>query len=112
MIIYYSVPEIWRVTDVIVIFSVWAIFCPFLLPPPPNSPKNQNEKKKCVEISLFYTSVPKIMIICYTCLRLTDVIVFFHFGLFFVLLQPKKSKFKKNEKNPWRYHYFIQVDYK
>ena len=46
MIIYYSVPEIWRVTDVIVIFSVWAIFCPFLLPPPPNSPKNQNEKKK------------------------------------------------------------------
>ena len=29
MIICYTVPKIWRVTDVIVTFSFWAIFCPF-----------------------------------------------------------------------------------
>ena len=41
------------------------------------------------------------MIICYTVpdiWRVTDVIVIFHFGLFFAFLQPKKSKLKKNEK--------------
>ena len=34
---------------------------------------------------------------------MTDVIVISHFGLFFALLppeQPKKSKFRKNEKKP------------
>ena len=35
----YTVSEIWRVTNIIVIFSFWAIFCPFTLL---NSPKNQN----------------------------------------------------------------------
>ena len=37
MIICYTVPEIWRVTDVIVIFHFWLFFASF----PPNSPKNQ-----------------------------------------------------------------------
>ena len=36
MIICYTVPEIWRMTDVIVIFH-WGYFLPFY---PPNSPKN------------------------------------------------------------------------
>ena len=48
-------------------------------------------KKKHWEISLFYTSVPKIMIICYTVREvwcMTDVIVNFHFGLFFAPLPP------------------------
>ena len=43
-------------------FSFWVIFLPFSLP---NSPKNQNLKKnekKCLEISLLYICVPKIMI--------------------------------------------------
>ena len=46
----------------------------------------------------FNNSVPKIMIICYTVpeiWHITDVIVFFHFGLFFALYlpnSPKKSK--------------------
>ena len=44
MIICYTVPEIWRVTHEIIIFSFWAIFCP-LTPPLPNSPKNENFKK-------------------------------------------------------------------
>ena len=41
--------------------NFWTVFCP-------NNPKNQNfEKlKKPLEISSFYKSVPKFMIICYT----------------------------------------------
>ena len=45
-------------------FSFWTILA--LLPP--NSPKNENFKKmkKHLEMSSFYTSLPKIVIICYT----------------------------------------------
>ena len=46
-------------------FSFWAIFCPFTPPPlPPNSPKIKISKKwkKILEISSFYTCVPKVMI--------------------------------------------------
>ena len=49
------------------------------------------------------------MIICYIVPKIwcmTDIVIF-HFGPFF----PKKSKFK-NEKNPWRYDYFTQVNQK
>ena len=52
---------------------------------------NKNE-----EISLFYTSVPKIMIIGYAFRELwhvTDVIVIFHFGVF----QKKKKKIRKRK---------------
>ena len=38
---------------------------------------------------------------------MTNVIVIFHFELFFALIppyQPKKWKFHKNGKKPWRYH--------
>ena len=42
MIICYTVPEIWRVMDVIVIFYFWLFFLPFS---PPNNPKNKNFKK-------------------------------------------------------------------
>ena len=56
---------------------------------------------KTLEIWSFYTSVPKIMIICYTVpeiWHLTDVIVIFHFGLFFVLLPPNSPKNKNFKK--------------
>ena len=46
--------------------SFWTIFCPF---PPLTIQKIKNwkkMKKKIVKVSLFYTSVPKIMIINYT----------------------------------------------
>ena len=94
-------------------FSFWAIFCPF----DPNSPKNKNFEgmKKHLEISSFYTSVPKIMIICHTVPEIwcvTGVIVIFHFGLFFALLHPcspKNKNFKKMKKNPRRFHHFIHV---
>ena len=58
-----TAPEIWRATDVIFIFHFGLFFT--LLPI--KSLKNENVKKmkKCLEKS-FYTSVPKIMIICYT----------------------------------------------
>ena len=92
-------------------FWFWAIFCPFTYPPPPHpSPPNLPKKlkisknwKKPLEISSFYTSITKIMITCYTVPEIwhvTDVIVIFHFRLFFALLPPKKSKFQKMKKTP------------
>ena len=42
MIIYYTVPEIWRVTDLIVVFHFGLFFVLLPTDPPPNSPKNQN----------------------------------------------------------------------
>ena len=96
MITCYTVPDIWCMLDVIVFHLGY--FLPFY---PPNSPKNKNLKKH-LEISSFYTSVPKIMIICYTILKIwcvKDVIVVFHSGHFFTLLpppnSPKNGNFKK-----------------
>ena len=71
-------------------FSFWTIFCPFT-PLTAQKMKISKKWKKSLEISSFYTSVPKIMIICYTVPEIwhvTDVIVIFHFGLFFALLPP------------------------
>ena len=67
-------------------------------------------KKKHLEVSTLTTSVPKIMITCYTvpeiwCAR--DVIVIIHFGLIFAFLlplplpnSPKNENFKTMEKTP------------
>ena len=87
MIICYTVPEIWYMTDVI-FFPFWAIFHPFY---PLTAPKMKISQKwkEHLEIS-FYTSELKIMIICYTVpdiLCVTDVIIF-HFGLSFAILPP------------------------
>ena len=60
------------------------------LPAYPLNQENQNFlEKKHLEISSFYASLPKIMIICYTVpeiWRMTDVIVIFYLGVFFALL--------------------------
>ena len=56
-------------------FSFWAIFCPFT----------------SLTAQKIITKKTKIMIICYTVPEIwcvTDVIVIFHFGLFFALLPP------------------------
>ena len=77
-------------------FSFWAIFCPFT-PLTAWKMKISKKWKKHLEISSFYTSVPKIMIICYTVpeiWHMTDVIVIFHFGLFFALLPLMAQKIK------------------
>ena len=67
-------------------FSFWAIFSPFI-PLTARKIKIKKKRKKRLEISSVYTSVPNI--ISYTVpeiWRMTDVIVIFHFGLFFALL--------------------------
>ena len=64
------------------------------------------QKQKHLEISLFYTSVPKIVIICYTVpaiWRVMDVI-FFILGYFFCPFTPlttQKIKILKNWTNSW-----------
>ena len=70
--------------------------------------------KKHLEISSFYISLPKIMIICNTVPEIWHVadVIIFHFGLFFVLLQPKKIKISKKWKNSWRYYHFTHVQQK
>ena len=88
-------------------FSFWAIFCPFTSLTAQKI-KISKKWKNISEMSSIYTSLPKIMIICYTVReiwRVTDVTIIFHLGLFFVLSPPsqsKKWKFKKNEKKAWR----------
>ena len=75
--------------------SSWTIFCLFT---PLTAQKIKISKTwKHLERSSFYTSVRKIMIICHAVPEIwhvTYVIVIFHLGLIFALLQPKKSKSK------------------
>ena len=73
----------------IFLFSFSAIFCPSTPLTPQTMKISKKKKKKGLEITSFYTRVPKIMIICYTVPKIwhkTNVIVVFHFGLFFALL--------------------------
>ena len=77
--------EKWQVTDVIVIFHFGVFFALLLA----WKMKISQKWKNCLEISSFYTSVPQLTIIWYTVpeiWQVTDVIVIFHFGLFFALL--------------------------
>ena len=83
-------------------FSFWTIFCPFT---PLTAHKISKKWKKHLEISSFYTIVPKIMIIGYTVpevWHVTDVIVIFSVWAIFCPFTPltaHKIKFSKNEKN-------------
>ena len=91
----------------------WTAFCRFT-PLATWKIKILKNWKKLMEISSFYTSISKIIIICYTVLeiwRMTDVIIF-HFGPLFCTFTPlttRKMKFKRDEQSTWRYHYFPQV---
>ena len=58
MIISYTVREIWHMTDIIVIFHLGLFFALLLAP----KMKISKKWKKRLEISSFYTCVPKIMI--------------------------------------------------
>ena len=69
--------------------SFWASFCPFSPLTTQKIKILKKWKKTPGEISSFYTSVPKIMIRCYTVPEarcVMDAIVIFHFGLFSALL--------------------------
>ena len=97
MIIWYTVLRYgaWRTYFVFILGNSLSFY-------PPDSPK------KRLEISSFYTSVPKIMIIGFTVPEIwlvTDVILVFHFGIFFALLlsplpkkSPKNQNFQKKKK--------------
>ena len=77
-----------------------------------SSPKSENfkaMKKTSGEISSFYTSVPKIMIICYSVLEIwhmTHVIIVFHFGQCLSLAAQRNKISKKWTR---RYHHFTHV---
>ena len=63
---------------------------------------NRNIHFTSLEISSFYASAPRLMIIGYTVLEIwcvADVTVVFHFGQFFAILLPKKIKIKNSPKN-------------
>ena len=101
------------------ILLFWTSFLPFYPPLPLTTTQKlkilkkwkktttTTTKKKRLDISLFYTIVPKIMIIYHTVPEIwhgTDVIFIFHFGLFLPFYtptsppqpeQPEKSKLKK-----------------
>ena len=92
MIICYNILEILHLTDVTFIFSFCAIFCTFT-PLKAQKPKVQKKKKriKHLEISSFYTNVPKIMIICYNgpeIWHLANATFIFQLGPFCVLFPP------------------------
>ena len=78
--------------------SFWTIFCPFTLLSTWKIKTLKNEQNTW-RYHHFYTSVPKIMI-CYIVpevWHVMDVIVIFHFGIFFAFYpinNKKKSKFK------------------
>ena len=84
------------------LFPISDYFLPFY---PPNNPENQNfeKMKKPLEISSFYTSVPKIMVICYTISeiwRVTNLIIFIvgYFLSFYPSKSPKNQNLKKLKK--------------
>ena len=105
MIIWFTVPEIWWVTDVIVIFHC-AIFCSFT-PPPPNSPKNENfktMKKMPGDIIILQKFTKNHYHMLHSSWDMT------HDTHILPLNSKKKKKRKKknrkNEKNSWTYHHF------
>ena len=122
MIIYYIVPEIWHMTDILGNFWPYNSPSPLLSPlPPPSFPSTVQKMKKIprdIKVSSFKTSVPKIMIICFTVpeiWRVMDVIAIFHFGLFLHFYprnSPKMKISKQWKKKSRRYHHFTQVHQK
>ena len=82
MIICYTVPEIWGMPDVILIFHLGLFFRPYT---PLKNLINENFKK-------MKKKTPGDIIILHKCTqnhdRCTDVIIIFHFGLYFALLTP------------------------
>ena len=90
----------WGMTrDGLLFFILSYFFCPFTLLPL-TVRKIKIKKKmweKNLDMSSFYTSVPKIMIVCYTVpeiWRMMDAIAIFYFGLFFALLHPLTAQKK------------------
>ena len=92
--------------------SFWATFYPFN-PLATQKIKILKKWNKHLEVSSFYTSVPKIMIICYTVPEIWhDRQLFFILGYFLPFYpcnSPKNQSFKKMKKSTWRHHYFAYM---
>ena len=106
----------WLYTILFLRYGVWWMqlllfilgnFLPFHTPNCPKTKISKKRKKKqCQDISSFYTSLSKIMIIHHTVheiWHMAHVIFIFHFESFFALLlpnSPKNENFKKVKKTP------------
>ena len=115
------VPEISTTT-----YRVFSHLWPFFALLPANSPQNENIKKKMkkkhLEISSFYRSIPKIMIISYNVPEiLHDAMThdgcnyYFSFWAIFCPFTPLtagKMKIFKKSKSTSRYHHFTLVHQK
>ena len=87
------------------LLSSWTVFCPFT-PLTAQKIKISKQWKNSMEMSSFYTIVPKTMIICYTVSKIwpaLDVIAIFHFGWFFCLFTPLTAPKMKSSKK-WKKH--------
>ena len=103
MIIRYAVPEIWCVTDLIVIFH-FGLFFALATSLTAHKIKISKQWKKHLEISSFYTSVPKIInrLYCSWDMTRSGCNFCFNLGLYFSFLplySPKNKNFKKMKKN-------------
>ena len=108
------VPKICCMTDVVVIF-LFGLFFVFL---PPNSPKNENFKKKKKipgDITILQKCIKNHdhMLYCSWDLACDKCNCYFSFWTIFCPLTPHKNSknenLKKNEKFFWRYNHFTQV---
>ena len=90
-----------------IFLSFWAIFCPFTSIRTRKSKFWKNEKKKYLEISLFYTSVNKNhhqMLYCSWDMARDGCNFYFPFwAIFCPPNNSPKNQNLKNEKNAWRY---------
>ena len=92
----------------------WTVFCTFTLPLTNQKIKilknwkKKKKKKKCLEISSLHSSLPKIMIICYT---VPEIWRLGYFLLFYLPNSPKNQnkKNKKNEKKDLEITFYICV---
>ena len=94
-------------------FSFWAIFCPFT-PLTTQKVKTKKNEKNTWRYYRFTKAYQKLYCSWW---HVTDVIVIFYFGLFFVLLPSpsltaQKIKILKKWKTAWRYHHFTYVYHK
>ena len=107
IIIWGTAPGIWSDTDRMFL-SFWSIFFPFT-PLTTDKIKILKKWKKHLEMSSFYTCVPKIMIIWCILPKIWSArdkffVILGHFLVFHTTIDPRKLKFGKNIKNFWRFY--------
>ena len=108
MITCFTVPEIWRMTDVIIFH-----FGPFLPFYPHNGPKNENfkkMKKTLGDIIILHnrTKNHDRMLYCSWDMACDGCNCYFYFGLLLAIYPPptaEKIKIPKERKKSWRYHF-------